>query len=281
MNYIKQLNEFHFKIDLEPISVNARSLWYTLMDINNKLCWREEFTVALAKLMDKSGLSESSLKRARTELAENGFIQVTSRSGNQSAMYKVICLYSSGFDKRNGSEQQYTQKVTDTMDDNVDPLIKQKQKSKLNNKTTTTDAIAFFQDNFGVISPYVADDIIHWITDLGEPLVLHAMKRALEQGKGNWGYVKGILQAWAKKGINGVEAAQAEEVEFRVSREKKVRSYGGGSAVTGEVVPDWFTEQKRKEKLKRKKVVVVAEVLDPPVAEKEEMERLLAGLRVK
>ncbi|WP_404455354.1 DnaD domain protein [Virgibacillus necropolis] len=280
MNYIKQLNEFHFKIDLEPISVNARSLWYTLTDINNKLCWREEFTVAASKLTDKAGLTDSGFKRARTELVENGFIIVTSRGGNQSAMYKMVCLYSNVVDKKHDSDQQHAQKVTHKMDDNVDPLIKQKQKSKQNNKTTTTDAIAFFQDNFGVINSYVADDIIHWITDLGEPLVLHAMKRALEQGKGNWGYVKGILQAWAKKGITGVEAAQAEGAEFRVSREKKVRPFSGGT-VTGEVIPDWFREQKRKEKLKRNQTAAVTEVPDCLVAEKEDMERMLAGLRVK
>ncbi|ASK62294.1 hypothetical protein CFK37_09045 [Virgibacillus phasianinus] len=277
MNYIKQLNEFHFRIDLEPISVNARSLWYTLTDINNKLCWREEFTVAASKLSDKAGLTESSFKRARKELEENGYIQVTSRNGNQSALYKMVCLYANAVNKTNAPDPQHMQKVDHNLDGNLDALTKQKQKRKQNNttNTTTTDAVVFFQDNFGLINPYVANDIIQWVSDAGEPIVLHAMKRALEQGKGNWGYVKGILQAWAKKGITEVEAAQEEEKNFRVGRERKPRSYGGSGTVISEVIPDWFREQKRK---KRKQVVEMVEVMDP-VAEKEEVERLLAGLR--
>ncbi|WP_430790488.1 DnaD domain-containing protein [Virgibacillus flavescens] len=274
MNYIKQINEFYFKIDLEPISVNARSLWHTLTDINNKLCWREEFTVAASKLCDKAGLTDSCFKRARKELEENGYIIVTSRAGNQSALYQMVRLYETVSD----SEQQEERNVNHKVDHNLAPLIK--QKSKQNNTATTIDAIAFFQDNFGAMIPYVANDIIQWVTDLGEPLVLHAMKRALEQGKGNWGYVKGILQAWAKKGISGVEAAQAEEVEFRAGSVQKKRSYSGGASASAsaEVVPEWFTEQKRKRELERKQVAIEEVEMDP-AAEMEEMERLLAACR--
>ncbi|WP_121616000.1 hypothetical protein [Virgibacillus halodenitrificans] len=96
MNYIKQMNAFHLKIDLEPISIQARSLWLTLIDINNKLLWRKTFTIAASKLQDKAGLSASSFKRARIELEENGFIQVTSRGGNQTAGLPcgpIICRY--------------------------------------------------------------------------------------------------------------------------------------------------------------------------------------------
>lgn len=277
MNYIKQLNEFHFKIDLEPISVNARSLWYTLTDINNKLGWREEFTVAASKLSEKAGLSDSSFKRARKELEENGFMQVTSRSGNRAALYRMTCLYENVRHKTYDLDQQQAQNVDHKLDGKVAPLIKQKHEIKQNHTTTTTDAIAFFQDNFGVMTPYVANDIIHWVTDLGEPLVLHAMKRALEQGKGNWGYVKGILQAWAKKGITEVGAAQVEEKGFRVGREKKGQSYGGGGR-TDEVIPDWFRERKQKEKLKRKQAALAAEVGDP-VADRKEMEEALERMR--
>ncbi|WP_343816506.1 DnaD domain protein, partial [Virgibacillus siamensis] len=91
------------------------------------------------------------------------------------------------------------------LDHSTVPLFKQyinqtktKQKSIV---TTPSDAFRFYQENFGVISSYVADDIVNWIADMGDPLVHHAMKRALEQNKATWGYVKGILKAWTKKGI--------------------------------------------------------------------------------
>ncbi|WP_407656587.1 DnaD domain-containing protein [Lentibacillus cibarius] len=61
---------------------------------------------------------------------------------------------------------------------------------------------------------------MNWVNDVGEELVLDAMQRALERGKSNWSYVKGILQAWAKKGITTVEDAKAEEAAFRRSRQQ-------------------------------------------------------------
>ncbi|WP_174614719.1 DnaD domain-containing protein [Virgibacillus ihumii] len=159
------------------------------------------------------------------------------------------------------------------MDHNPDhstaPLFKQyinqtetKQKPIV---TTTSDAIRFYQENFGAISSYLADDIINWIADMGDPLVLHAMKRALEQNKANFGYVKGILKAWVKKGIRTVEQAEADEMAFR-----KQRAYRGDSA-GGEVIPDWFRE--REEKKPRVEKAADA-VLDH--AKQEEFERLLA-----
>ncbi|MBP1950555.1 DnaD/phage-associated family protein [Virgibacillus litoralis] len=98
-----------------------------------------------------------------------------------------------------------------------------------------------------MINPFVVDALLNWVNDVGEDLVLDAMKRALERGKGNLGYVKGILQAWVKKGITSVETAKAEEVEFKNERmqkqkQKQYRNY----EKPNEVVPDWFTEHNEK-----------------------------------
>ncbi|WP_147294856.1 hypothetical protein [Oceanobacillus arenosus] len=43
----------------------------------------EQFTVAATVLRLKSGLKESSFKRARTELTEKGYIDYKSRPNNQ------------------------------------------------------------------------------------------------------------------------------------------------------------------------------------------------------
>ncbi|GAA0442023.1 hypothetical protein GCM10008983_18890 [Lentibacillus halophilus] len=101
---------------------------------------------------------------------------------------------------------------------------------------------------------------------------MDAMQRAVERGKSNWSYVKAILQAWAKKGITTVEDAKAEEAAFRRSRQQ---GRGGPSyaARTEEVIPDWFREQKRQEKLKQEQA---ADESRDKTAEWEETERLLA-----
>ncbi|WHX26269.1 hypothetical protein QNH47_19400 [Virgibacillus halodenitrificans] len=62
MDYIKQLNEFHERIDLEPISIQARSLWITLTNIHEKLLWRESF-VACFQAPDQDSVIYVGAKR--------------------------------------------------------------------------------------------------------------------------------------------------------------------------------------------------------------------------
>ncbi|MBP2078413.1 DnaD domain-containing protein [Oceanobacillus polygoni] len=130
------------------------------------------------------------------------------------------------------------------------PLIKQKQNQTRQDKTVAIDALQFFQENFGRINPFVMEDLLHWVKEIGEPLLLHAMKRTLEQGKSNWAYVKGILQSWIRKGITTVEQADAEEIAFRKQQQQPkgsgVSTFNNGP--TEEVVPDWFRKQKQQEK---------------------------------
>lgn len=147
-------------------------------------------------------------------------------------------------------------------------------KTKQQETAAATDVFVFYQENFGTISPFVTDAIPNWVNDVGEEFVLDAMKRALECGKSNWGYVKGILQAWAKKGISSVADARAEDVAFRQGQTDHVHQprYAVGKK---EVVPDWFWEQKRQEKLRRQQGKAARASLDPD-AEWEEVERLLA-----
>ncbi|QKY70280.1 DnaD domain protein [Lentibacillus sp. CBA3610] len=374
MNYIKEINAFYDCVERNPLSASAVTLWHALMHINNKAMWIDSFTVAAPVLRLKSGLTDSSFKRARTELKDKGYIDYESRGNGQAPVYRMAGLVQSGGysveDRANGGrgdairghegggqppgwsvEKQWPEQdvsaehrpdqnaadgtgrrvahlpdqhtnrgadhlmdrgmdyvadhhmnrganhlkdqgtdyisghLTDRYADRVTaPLVKQnkdKRKpndTKQNNATdATADAFVFYQENFGVVSPFVADALQHWVQDVGEELVLDAMKRALERGKSNWGYVRGILQAWAKKGITTVEAARAEEAEFRRRQEQRRER---GSYVTGkvEVVPEWFREQKRQAKQNREREKAARESRDLE-AEREEVERLLAEFR--
>lgn len=280
MNYLKQINAFHLKIDLEPISVNARSLWFTLMDINNRLGWKEVFTVAMSTLISKSGLAESSLRRARNELEDNGLIHVTSGTGNKAAAFRMVCLYENVEGNLNGKTEdkkekhvQQEQKPADKVEDNPAPFFKHKQKNK-QKKTNKTDAARFYQENFGVITAYVADDLLNWVHDVGDALVLEALRRALERNKASWGYVKSILKNWAKKGIFTVEQAHAEETAF-YNQQQQRQPYRSGrdGNYQQEIVPDWFKSRKRK------KSQADQPVSKDELQELEEVDRMLAKLK--
>ncbi|APC49609.1 hypothetical protein BME96_16045 [Virgibacillus halodenitrificans] len=116
------------------------------------------------------------------------------------------------------------------------------------------------------------EDILNWTKDLSEPLVLHAMKLALEQDKTTWRYVKGILQAWTKKNITTVDAAIIEE---QVYRNKQHTYLTSRMQPTTEVIPDWFVEQKQLE-AKRKAETRAATPKKAPAEEQRELEALLA-----
>ncbi|MFD1363331.1 DnaD domain-containing protein [Lentibacillus salinarum] len=369
MNYLKELNAFYQQIIFNPLSGSAVALWNTLMHFNNLSGWQETFSVPASVIELKSGIKGTSFKRARIELQEKGYITVTSRDGNQSAVYQMISqvkpMYQvnstpqtieiqqpdhsethlhvqtmlsqpeqqSNITKQEAAtpytytdttqqplgeptEQQIAGQLMDHLQENntihrtnhapdnnpgrsmdqsaagnvnhkadhsTAPLIKQ-NKDKNENKakhnpttTTTSDAIRFFQENFGVASSYVADDITNRVNDLGDPLVLDAMKRALEQNKATWRYVKGILKAWARKGITTVEQAAADETAFRNRQNSKSTQ---SAATTDDVVPEWFNERKRKQALdKKRKQHEGPKVMSD--AEEEEFEKLLAEYNIK
>ncbi|RDW21408.1 hypothetical protein CWR48_03115 [Oceanobacillus arenosus] len=68
------------------------------------------------------------------------------------------------------------------IDSNTGTLIKHKQnenKKKQDKTAEAADAISFYQENIGLVSPYVAESLLQWVDDIGESLVIEAMKRAL------------------------------------------------------------------------------------------------------
>ena len=112
MNYIREINAFYDWLETNRLSVSAISLWYSLMHINNKTGWKNEFTVALSVLATKSGLSPRAVTNARKELAENGRISWESRDGNQSAKYRINSLVGE-------LQELYADKVADNATDKV------------------------------------------------------------------------------------------------------------------------------------------------------------------
>ena len=96
MNYIEQLNEYNLKLITHPISPNARSIYISLLDLNNKLGWKEEFGIANSRLMEISGIeSRATFHRARKELIDNEYILYKKGKNNiLVGLYKIISLKS-------------------------------------------------------------------------------------------------------------------------------------------------------------------------------------------
>lgn len=242
MNYIKELNAFYNQMEVNPLSASATLLWYTLMQVNNRTGWKKNFTVAATVLRMKSGLKDSSFKRARDELKKKGLILFHSRGGNQAAIYEIIPLSDVVNYNDNYSTDNYMDESTDqNVDHNTDPL----NKVKINeNKTpNAASAIQFFKNNFGQVAHYIAQELHTWTNKLGDPMVIEAMKKALEQNKFNWSYVKSILLAWESLGLTSLQQVHEEEMQYKQQKKRKRTP----PRQKTEVVPDWFNERKQQQ----------------------------------
>ncbi|EOP68318.1 DnaD and phage-associated domain-containing protein [Bacillus cereus VDM006] len=78
--------------------------------------------------------------------------------------------------------------------------------------------ISFYEQNFGFITPFIAEGIQAWVDDLNAKLVVKAMEIALEKNTRNMSYVNTILRDWHIKGLKTVVDVDAADKEFRAKR---------------------------------------------------------------
>jgi DnaD/phage-associated family protein len=77
----------------------------------------------------------------------------------------------------------------------------------------------FYEENgFGTIGGHIAEKIGSWCDDISPPLVLEAMKIAVERGAKSWSYVEQILRGWVDKKYKTVEQVHAAILEFKEQR---------------------------------------------------------------
>ncbi|MCA1010661.1 DnaD domain-containing protein [Halobacillus halophilus] len=230
MNYIKEINAFYDRMELDGLTTSEIVLWHTLMHFHNKAGWREEITLAATSILVKSGLTESAFKRARKQLKEKGYLTFRSVGKNQAPIYQLITREypESGrlTDERAIRQadvqmtKQVDQQATEQMNQSADALLKQKETKR--DKTTVVDATrknphTFYEQNFGMLNPHIAESITAWCEDMPEELVLEAMKRALQHNKPFFQYSGGILKRWQARGVKTLEEVESLDLEVRWS----------------------------------------------------------------
>ncbi len=136
-------------------------------------------------------------------------------------------------------------------------------------KTTIFEVNLFYQKNFGVMSPYLQDDLTHWANDLSPELVIEAMKRAIE-GQKNYNYAKGILKRWLVAGIKTMEQVESSELQFERNKQqqKPFNKPKYSKQKYEKPIPDWMNQQPKAE-------------TTPETAPKEDLEANAERLRAK
>jgi len=78
-----------------------------------------------------------------------------------------------------------------------------------------SSVFTFYEQNFGSLSSYAAEELSEWVTDLSEELVLKALQIAYENNKRTLAYVKGILRDWHGKGYTKLSEIEEAAAKFR------------------------------------------------------------------
>lgn len=71
----------------------------------------------------------------------------------------------------------------------------------------------FYQNNFGVLNPFITEKLTMWVVDVGIELVIESMKRALAQQK-KFNYAEGILKRWMNDNIKTLDDVIAADNQF-------------------------------------------------------------------
>lgn len=131
-------------------------------------------------------------------------------------------------------------------DDNKEPLAYVAPPEK-QTASPTQNAFAFYEQNhFGALGSLIIFKIDQWINDLSEPLVIHAMEKAVLNRKTNWGYVETILKDWFNKRLFTVEAVEAADLQWKnqqiqaKQQRNQPQKYYQQKNRREEVVPGWF-----------------------------------------
>lgn len=168
-------------------------------------------------------ISEKRLQKYRKQLVDYGYLKIERTKSNN--IYGKN-LYTINHEPRpvhfggveNGGIQigsVETRPVENVGTTNNNPTIN----SITNNSETSNSSSAqpspfdFYQENgFGMLKPYVAEQINYWIDDFeenGNEIVNEAMKEAVNNNVTNWNYVNTILKAWYNDGVKNLEDVKA------------------------------------------------------------------------
>ncbi|PEB41589.1 DnaD domain-containing protein [Bacillus pseudomycoides] len=115
--------------------------------------------------------------------------------------------------------------VHDTCHD-TSTISGEKEKEKQQEERTDVvevNPISFYEQNFGFMTPFIAEGILAWVDDLNAELVVKAMEISLEKNTRNMSYVNSILRDWHVKGFKTVTDVEVADKEFRAKRTTQVK----------------------------------------------------------
>lgn len=179
----------------------AKLLYGEITALCNKegVCWaKNEY---FADLYDVTKTTVSTLIK---NLIDNGYIKskLIYKEGTKEILNRYLSIVKDPIKKN-------------LKDNNINIIINKKEEEK-------EKIIDFYNNNFGLITPYVAENIFSYLEDgLQQDLIIRAMEEAVSNNIRKWNYVETILNDCVNNQIKTLEQYTIKQREFKNKKANK------------------------------------------------------------
>lgn len=179
----------------------AKLLYGEITALCNKegVCWaKNEY---FADLYDVTKTTVSTLIK---NLIDNGYIKskLIYKEGTKEILNRYLNIVKDPIKKN-------------LKDNNINIIINKKEEEK-------EKIIDFYNNNFGLITPYVAENIFSYLEDgLQQDLIIRAMEEAVSNNIRKWNYVQTILNDCVNNQIKTLEQYTIKQREFKNKKANK------------------------------------------------------------
>src|SRR5699024_10133424 len=160
----------------ESLTPNAKLLYGEITALCNQegYCWASN-----SYFSELYGVKKETISRWISDLVKGGYIKtkLIYKDGTKEIKHRYMFLNQWGIDE-----------IINTP---IDEKVKGNTTVLNNTINSSSSAFAFYENNIGVLTPFIAENIEHWINDLNEELVIESMKLAIKANK-KFNYAEGI-----------------------------------------------------------------------------------------
>ena len=229
---------------------------------DNRLSWRakgllaymlslpNDWLFSISDLAIRSKCGRDTTANIIKELTNAGYIHKEQGRTNRGKFGKMDLLVFETPQSAPFTENQVTENpsllINKSLNNNLLNKNNNEDRSHLSteNLSKIQTAFQFYEQNgFGALAAHVAYKIGHWIDDLSEELVIHAMKLAVENNILRWNYVEKILHDWTNKKFRTIEEVEAHRLRYTAQKKQRHHSIRSNQQGRQEIVPEWFHQR--------------------------------------
>ncbi len=131
----------------------------------------------------------------------------------------------------------------------INKNVKNDKNYKDDDKEDAHNAHRFYQENFGVLNPFMSQSISAWCEDLDDEIVIAAMKLTLSNNTRSFKYTEAILKDWVSLNLKSIHAIRSHEKQKAEKKKSNVvhpkSNHWRRKDVRRDKMPKWYEEEEQ------------------------------------